>query len=76
MGNIIADQGGNMRCAEVNCPYRQTVMDAAAARKFGQVDDMQNEDIITILDSMMELAEELDELDEASGQGGRDQGEV
>ena len=33
---------------------------------------MQNEDIINILDSMMEQAKELEE---ASGQGGRDQGE-
>ena len=31
-GILIADQGVNMRCAEAELPYRQTVLDAAAAR--------------------------------------------
>ena len=31
-GSVTADQGVNMRCTEAKCPYRQTALDAAAAK--------------------------------------------
>ena len=38
---LIAEQGVNMRCTEANCPYRKTVLDAAAAKKVSQDDEIQ-----------------------------------
>ena len=63
---LIAEQGVNMRCTEANCPYRKTVLDAAAAKKVSQDDEIQIGDRMFMLDSKLEQAEKVNE---AVGQG-------
>jgi hypothetical protein len=53
---LIAEQGVNMRCTEANCPYRKTVLDAAAAKKVSQDDEIQIGDRMLMLDSKLEQA--------------------
>ena len=36
--SLIAEQGVNIRCTDATCPHRQTVLDAAAAKKVSQHD--------------------------------------
>ena len=51
----------NLRCTEANCPYRPKALNAIESSKVGENDEIEAEDRINILDSMMDEAQEADE---------------
>ena len=70
-GKIAAEQCLNLRCTELNCPYRLKALDPDEASKVGKNDEVKEDDRVNLLDCMLEESQEIeagaaaDEVDEA-----------
>ena len=67
---MAANQRLILRCTEANCPYRLKALSETECKKVGENDEIEAEDRINILDSMMDEAQEHEEGSQSQEAGG------